>query len=59
MTNVRQPGEAKTRNGEVSLESEPVDISTLRGFLQRRGRRVSLRAMELAMRHGAVGRLPE
>src|SRR5215212_10802959 len=36
--------------GEVIVEPETVDIRSLRGMLKRRGRRVSLRDMDLAIR---------
>jgi len=44
------------RGGEVIVEPETVDLRSLRGMLKRRGRRVSLAAMELAIRRGANGR---
>ncbi|HYM61038.1 MAG TPA: type II toxin-antitoxin system PrlF family antitoxin [Thermoanaerobaculia bacterium] len=44
------------RGGEVIVQSETVDVRSLRGVLKRRGRPVSLRAMELAIRRGAAGR---
>lgn len=37
-------------SGEVIVEPETVDVRSLRGMLKRRGRRVSLRDMELAIR---------
>ena len=40
--------------GEVVVEPETVDIRSLRGRLKRKGRRVSLRDMELAIRRGAA-----
>ena len=43
-------------DGAVTVESETVDFRTLRGMLKRRGRPVSLRAMENAVRRGASGR---
>ena len=43
-------------NGEVIVEPETVDVRSLRGMLKRRGRRVSLEAMDLAIRRGATGK---
>jgi AbrB family looped-hinge helix DNA binding protein len=43
------------REGDVTVEPETVDIRSLRGMLKSR-RRVSLRAMEKAIRRGATGR---
>jgi antitoxin PrlF len=45
------------RDGVVTVESETVDFRTLRGMLKRRGRAISLRAMENAVRRGAAGAL--
>lgn len=42
--------------GEVIVEPETVDVRSLRGMLKRRGRKVSLQDMELAIRRGAAGR---
>ncbi len=42
--------------GEVIVEPEPVDIRSLKGMLKHHGRRVSLEAMEEAIRRGASGR---
>ena len=42
-------------DGAVILQPETVDFRTLRGMLKRRGRPVSLRAMENAVRRGASG----
>lgn len=42
--------------GEVIVEPEPVDIRSLKGMLKHRGRRVTLEAMEQAIRRGASGR---
>jgi antitoxin PrlF len=42
--------------GEVIVEPESIDIRSLRGMLKHRGKRVSLEAMELAIRRGASGR---
>lgn len=42
--------------GEVTLQPEAVDIRTLKGMLKRRGRRVSLRAMDEAVKRGASRR---
>jgi len=42
--------------GEVIVEPETVDVRSLRGMLKRRGRRVSLEAMEAAIRRGATGK---
>jgi AbrB family looped-hinge helix DNA binding protein len=42
--------------GEVLVEPETTDVRSLRGMLKRRGRRVSLANMELAIRKGATGR---
>lgn len=42
--------------GEVVVESEPVDVRSLRGMLKHRGRSVSLEAMDRAVRRGATGR---
>lgn len=43
-------------SGEVIVEPEAIDIRSLRGMLKHRGRRVSLAAMERAIRRGASGR---
>lgn len=42
--------------GEVVVEPETVDIGSLRAFLKRRGRRVSLADMDAAISRGACGR---
>jgi antitoxin PrlF len=42
--------------GEVIVEPETVDLRSLHGILKRRGRPVSLKAMELAVRRGATGK---
>jgi antitoxin PrlF len=42
--------------GEVIVEPETVDLRSLRAMLKRRGRSVSLAAMEVAVRSGASGR---
>ena len=42
--------------GEVIVEPETVDVRSLRGMLKRRGRKVSLEAMEAAIRRGASGK---
>jgi antitoxin PrlF len=42
--------------GEVVVEPETVDVRSLRGMLKRRGRRISLEAMDAAIRRGASGR---
>ncbi|MEO8378248.1 MAG: AbrB/MazE/SpoVT family DNA-binding domain-containing protein [Acidobacteriota bacterium] len=42
--------------GEVLVEPETTDVRSLRGMLKRRGRRLSLEDMDLAIRKGATGR---
>ncbi|HUP46924.1 MAG TPA: AbrB/MazE/SpoVT family DNA-binding domain-containing protein [Thermoanaerobaculia bacterium] len=44
------------RDGAVVIEAETVDIRTLRGMVGKRGAKVSLAAMEQAIRRGASGR---
>jgi len=44
------------RDGAVVVEAETIDLRTLRGIVKRRGKRVSLAAMEKAVRRGAAGR---
>ena len=43
-------------SGEVTVEPETVDVRSLRGMLKRRGRKVSLEAMDAAIRRGASGK---
>jgi len=54
-----EPGDRVSFNigseGDVTVEPETVDVRSLRGMLEAR-RRVSLQAMESAIRRGASGR---
>lgn len=42
--------------GQVVVEPETIDLRSLRGVLKRRGKTVSLRSMDNAIRRGASGR---
>jgi AbrB family looped-hinge helix DNA binding protein len=42
--------------GEVVVGAQTYDVRTLRGMLKHRGRSVSLKAMDRAVRRGATGR---
>lgn len=44
------------RDGEVIVEPETIDIRTLRGLVKKRGKRVTLAAMDEAIRRGASRR---
>ena len=42
------------RDGAVYVEAETIDVRTLRGVVNRRGRNVTIEAMDEAIRRGAA-----
>ncbi|HVS30883.1 MAG TPA: AbrB/MazE/SpoVT family DNA-binding domain-containing protein [Thermoanaerobaculia bacterium] len=44
------------RDGSVIVEAETVDLRSLRGIVKRRGKGVTIRAMDEAIKRGASGR---